>query len=240
VSADDAFAKIVGRQPSEEERGRLYRLREALDLRDNDAFWAIVIALEYDGSFFRTYPDKLAERTLECIENARAAFAVAASHEARRAQRLLAERVAETSVEIARKLAERPAGVHHVTSILAVVVAFGALRVHAGYSLAIADKPWWVSEPGSECAGRASATTRCRRLTHSPPSVGPLSFCGARESVSTANGWAPRVPVIPEPSLVGGDILIGFAQDGLNETAVTARRRAVVAHVSSCPPPTPR
>ena len=62
MSVEEAFAKIVGRLPSEEERGRLYHLREALDLDDNDAFWAIVIALEYYDSFFRVYPDKLAEK----------------------------------------------------------------------------------------------------------------------------------------------------------------------------------
>jgi hypothetical protein len=90
---EEAFAKIVGRPPSEDERGRLYHLSEALDLHDNDAFRAIVMALEYYDSFFRAYPDKLAERTVECIENARSAFAVAASQEAARAQRLLAERV---------------------------------------------------------------------------------------------------------------------------------------------------
>jgi len=33
---------------SDEERQRLYRLRDALGLRDNDAFWSIVIALECD------------------------------------------------------------------------------------------------------------------------------------------------------------------------------------------------
>jgi hypothetical protein len=32
----------VGRQVSEAERARLYRLRDALGLRDNDAFWSIV------------------------------------------------------------------------------------------------------------------------------------------------------------------------------------------------------
>ena len=64
------------------------------------------------------------KRTVECIENA-GAFAVAASQEAARAQRLLAEQVAETSEQIARKLAERPVGVHHITSLLA---AAGGIR----------------------------------------------------------------------------------------------------------------
>ena len=39
MSVDEAFAKVVGRQASEEERARLYRLRATLGLADNDAFW---------------------------------------------------------------------------------------------------------------------------------------------------------------------------------------------------------
>src|SRR5579859_5005621 len=153
VSLEDAFAKVVGRSASEDERARLYRLRDALGLRDNDAFWAIVMALEHYDSFFRVYPDQLAEKTAQCIESARATFAVAASQEAARAQRLLSERVAQTSVEIARKLADRPIGVHRITAVLAAVVAFGALCVHAGYELAAGNVPFWARSQASDLPG---------------------------------------------------------------------------------------
>ncbi len=145
MTVEDMFAKLVGRQASEAERTRLYRLRDALGLRDNDAFWGIVMALEHYDAFFRQYPAELAEQTGRCIENARAAFAVAAEREAARVERLLSERVAQTSVEIARKLAEEPWRPHRITALLAAMVAFGALCVHAGYSLALADKPFWVA-----------------------------------------------------------------------------------------------
>jgi hypothetical protein len=146
VSVEEAFAKVVGRQASHEERARLYRLRDALGLQDNDAFWSIVMALEHYDSFFRAYPEKLAEQTARSIESARAAFAMAAEKEAAQVQRVLSEKVAETSVEIARKLAERPVGLHRVTTLLAAVVAFGALCVRSGYSLASAEKPFWVTQ----------------------------------------------------------------------------------------------
>jgi hypothetical protein len=135
VSVEEAFAKVVGRQVSEEERARLYRLRDALGLHDNDAFWSIVMALEHYDAFFRQYPAQLAELTARAIENARAAFAVAAEKEAAQVERVLSERVAETSVQIARKLAERPVGLHRVTTVLAAVVAFGALAVPAGWMI---------------------------------------------------------------------------------------------------------
>jgi hypothetical protein len=154
VSVEEAFAKVVGRQASEAERTRLYRLRDALGLRDNDAFWSIVMALEHYDAFFRQYPAQLAEETARAIESARAAFAVAAEKEAAEVERVLSERVAETSVEIARKLAERPVGLHRVTTLLAAVVAFGALCTAAGYSLGVAPRPFSVaterSRPGAE------------------------------------------------------------------------------------------
>jgi hypothetical protein len=145
VSVEEAFAKVVGRQASEEERARLYRLRDALGLADNDAFWSIVMALEHYDAFFRAYPAQLAEETRGCIERARAAFAMAAEKEAAQVQQVLSQKVAETSVAIARRLAERPVGLHRVTMILAAVVAFGALCVTAGYSLATPAKPFWVT-----------------------------------------------------------------------------------------------
>jgi hypothetical protein len=144
VSVEEAFAKLAGRQASEQERERLYRVRDALGLRDNDAFWSIVMALEHYDSFFRRYPAQLAEETRECIEKARAAFAVAAESEAAHVQQVLSEKVAETSVEIARKLAERPVGLHRVTMVLAAVVAFGALCVNAGYGLGVSERPFWA------------------------------------------------------------------------------------------------
>jgi AcrR family transcriptional regulator len=151
VSVEEMFAKVVGRHASDEERQRLYRLRDALGLRDNDAFWSIVMALEYYDSFFRQYPALLAVHTKRCIEDAWAAFAAAAEREAAHAQRTLSEKVAETSVAIARRLAERPVGIHRVTMLLAAVVAFGTLCV-SGIHFGCTRAALLVSEGGDRRA----------------------------------------------------------------------------------------
>jgi hypothetical protein len=117
VSVEEAFAKVVGRQASDGERTRLYRLRDALGLRDNDVFWSIVMALEHYDSFFRAYPEKLAEETARSIENARAAFAVAAEKEAAQVQRVLSEKVAETC---ARALRDDMTSVHRLARMLSL------------------------------------------------------------------------------------------------------------------------
>jgi hypothetical protein len=127
-------------------------LRDALGLHDNDAFWSIVMALEHYDSFFRLYPAQLAEVTSRTIESVHAACASAAAQEVALVQRSLSEKVAETSVVLARKLADRPIGIHRFSLALAAVVAFGALCVHAGYDLAARAPPFWVRRSGGSRA----------------------------------------------------------------------------------------
>ena len=49
---DDSFAKLLGRQPSDAERQSLYRVRDALGLKNNDALWLVLMALQhYQGQY---------------------------------------------------------------------------------------------------------------------------------------------------------------------------------------------
>jgi hypothetical protein len=52
---ETAFMKLVGRRPSEEERQRLYRLRDGLALKDNDAIWSIIMALDHYDALYRLW-----------------------------------------------------------------------------------------------------------------------------------------------------------------------------------------
>jgi len=205
VSIEDAFARVVGRPASDHERQRLYRLRDALGLHDNDAFWGIVMALEYYDSFFRQYPAQLAEETRRAIERARGAFAAAAKSEAARVQRVLSERVAETSMQMARKLADRPVGLHQVTLVLAAATGFGVLCVHAGYSLARTERPFWVSPAES---ARGTQTVLAAVLA-TPAGwmifalLLPVAVQGAKA------GWATAADAMAHPRerILGGCIL---------------------------------
>jgi len=185
-SVESAFAKLTGRSASEEQRERFYHLRDALGLRDNDAFWSIVMALEYYDSFLRQYPAQFAEASACAIENARAAFAAAAQKEAAQVQRMLAAKVAETSVDIARRLADRPRGVHGVSLLLGAAVAFGALCVHAGYRLASVD-----ATIGAPHAGGLRGVPRALASVLSIPAGWMIFACllaGATQGIRT--GWA--------------------------------------------------
>jgi len=52
-SAIAAFEKLLGRQSTPAEREQLFRVKEALGLRENDALWLILFALQYYESLYR-------------------------------------------------------------------------------------------------------------------------------------------------------------------------------------------
>jgi sirohydrochlorin ferrochelatase len=78
VSIEESFAKLIGRPPTEKERLRLSHIREALDVRDNDALWAIIMAYELYDSLFAAYPAQIAEEAKQIMERARETYAAAA------------------------------------------------------------------------------------------------------------------------------------------------------------------
>jgi hypothetical protein len=145
VSLEPAFETLLGRQPTDAERARLHRIRDALHLGDNDALWLVILALEHYDGLFRTYPDRLAEATRTALEHARVHFAAAAEAEFARAERRLAERVAATSVALARTLAAPASPVPRIATTLALLIAFGALCTSAGAVLATSPPPFWVT-----------------------------------------------------------------------------------------------
>jgi hypothetical protein len=159
VGIETAFERLLGRRPTQAEGERLSRLRSVLGLRDNDAFWGIVLALEHYDSFFRAYPEKLAAVTEHAVDNVRQACAAAAAQEVAAVQLALAQQVADTSVELARQMADRPMDVHRIGAACAAMVAFGGLCVHAGYELAAPHRPFWMHmSEGSSPASLALAS----------------------------------------------------------------------------------
>jgi hypothetical protein len=130
--AEEAFAKLLGRHPSEKERERLYRVRDALRIQENDAFWHIVMTLEHYDSLYDGYPAKMAQAAEEAIARARGAFEAAAVAESVAVRRLLAEEVRRVAAKSGEGLSWF---VGVVGAVLAAVVVFGAIYVSAWFAL---------------------------------------------------------------------------------------------------------
>ena len=56
---EESFAKLLGRQPSDTERQNLYRVRDALGLKNNDALWLVLMALEHYEQLYAGIPERI-------------------------------------------------------------------------------------------------------------------------------------------------------------------------------------
>lgn len=53
------FEVLLGRQPTEKEIQNLYRIKNTLQIQDNDALWLVLCALESYNTLYSQYPDKI-------------------------------------------------------------------------------------------------------------------------------------------------------------------------------------
>jgi hypothetical protein len=56
VSTPEAYARLLGRAPTDAERAQIERIRDALDIPDNDALWTVLVALEYHRHLYAAIP----------------------------------------------------------------------------------------------------------------------------------------------------------------------------------------
>lgn len=60
---ETSFHKLLGRAPTEIEKNRLYRVKDALDLEADDSLWVILMALDYYVALYEKIPKELAGAT---------------------------------------------------------------------------------------------------------------------------------------------------------------------------------
>ena len=83
---DESFAKLLGKQPSDKERQDLYRVRDALGLKTNDALWLVLMALQHYETRYERFPAQIesaAQATLHRFQQTADAVASAAAQSAR-------------------------------------------------------------------------------------------------------------------------------------------------------------
>jgi hypothetical protein len=143
---EHAFSKLLGRQPSEREVQSLYRVRDALGLRDNDALWMVLIALESYDSLYRKYPEMISAQVHKSVDDYRAIIATIADAETKRALGTLSEAVARTSETIALRLVQAKCLLWAALATLAIT-AFGSFCTFIGFILGSGRMPYWAPPP---------------------------------------------------------------------------------------------
>jgi hypothetical protein len=153
---EDSFSKLLGRQATEEERQRLYRVRDALGLANNDALWLILVALGSYDTMFREYPRKIAEVSSVVVEEQRATLAATVAAETALVQRKLADAVVATSTEIVARRVEAARWQSWALIVVALIL-FGGLCIAAGHAIAAGRPPPWAAGAGSAALRRVAS-----------------------------------------------------------------------------------
>jgi hypothetical protein len=78
---EDIFTKLLGRQPSDADRQALYRVRDALGIKNNDALWLVIMALQSYDERYKAIPQAISKAATDAA-NASAQQAQAAINNA--------------------------------------------------------------------------------------------------------------------------------------------------------------
>lgn len=138
-----SFERLLGRQPTDKEIQNLYRVKSALDLKDNDALWLILIALESYDTLYRRYPGMVNAELAKSVELQRAAIATIADAETKKAIGELSQAVNRASEAVALRLTQA-SWIQAAGAMMLGMVMFGAFCVFVGFVLGSGKMPWWA------------------------------------------------------------------------------------------------
>lgn len=144
---ESAFDKLLGRQASEKERQNLYRVKNALGIRDNDALWLVLMTLESYDTLLSKLPSQMHQQVIATVDEVKLAARAAAEAESRQALSTLANAVSETSSLIARRAVDTQRLIALAFYSLSMVL-FGALCLVVGFILGSGKIPYWATYPG--------------------------------------------------------------------------------------------
>jgi len=186
---NDSFATLLGRLPSDSELQQLYRVRDALGLKNNDALWLVLMALQHYQTQYEEFPARIAKSARTTLEEFKAAAdrIIQASSQAAKAD--LAQAVADAAATVARDTATRQK-VQWIFATVALVLAgvggggwYMLERGHAdGYSSGYGDA---YKEAKDEKAAAAWANTPEGKMAYKFAQSGELQ----KLALCANKGW---------------------------------------------------
>lgn len=122
--------KACGRELSQAEAARLREVGNRLNLREDDALWPLLAALEYQRVYYEALPEKIAEASRAIMNG----MAAAAEKETAAAQARLTDSVVKEARNLASKIQYArlvPMGLLALICLL----AYGSLMLWAGFHI---------------------------------------------------------------------------------------------------------
>lgn len=124
------LGKVCGRKLSEAEAARLREIGNRLNLREDDALWPLLAALEYQRVYYEALPKKIAAASKTIMDG----MAAAAEKETAAAQARLTDSVVKEAQYLASKIQYArliPMGLLALLCLL----AYGSLMLWAGFRI---------------------------------------------------------------------------------------------------------
>jgi hypothetical protein len=95
---DDSFTQLLGHQPTDKDRQRLYRVRDALKLKATDAVWQLLMVLQHYETLYEQIPARIAEAAHDATKTVRATAEAQARAAQEETKKALMKAVHETAV----------------------------------------------------------------------------------------------------------------------------------------------
>ena len=125
-----SFERMLGRAATERERDQLRRVQAELGLRENDALWLVIFALQYYEGLYRQFPKAIAAEAQRVLSETRVTAEATIRAGAESAKADLAKAIATTARDVARDVARR-----QMIQWLVVGMLVGAGLLAAGISI---------------------------------------------------------------------------------------------------------
>jgi hypothetical protein len=146
---DDSFGQLLGRQPTDQERQSLYRVRDALKLKTTDAVWLLLMALQHYETLYERFPRLIADAARDATQSVRATAEAQANAAREQTKKALAETVHETVAAVAKQRANAEQFKWVSATVIITLLAFMAVG-------------WWQKRDG-KAEGGAEAESRAKQ-----------------------------------------------------------------------------
>lgn len=132
MSLDDMIdlGKACGRELSQAEAARLREVGNKLNLRDDDALWPLLAAMEYQRIYYEALPEKIAEASRAIMDG----MAAAAEKETAAAQARLTVSVVQEAQSLASKIQYGKLVPMWLLALICLL-AYGSLMLWAGFRI---------------------------------------------------------------------------------------------------------
>ena len=124
------LGKACGRELSEAEAARLREAGSRLNLREDDALWPLLAAMEYQRIYYEALPEKIAEASRTIMDG----MAAAAEKETAAAQARLTDSVVQEAQSLASKIQYGKLVPMWLLALICLL-AYGSLMLWAGFRI---------------------------------------------------------------------------------------------------------